>query len=338
MQNPFLIARFVLFALLVNLNILILAFSAWNANATIAAGLSVPATTVFFLLNSCVLFFCIILSLADLLVPQANTARVLFECAWAAVLSVFQTGTAISVTVNGPAICRLTSDWDLCASSSLLIPAAWLSSIIRTLIPQSSNRHFLNGLFTVFSHFLSIFITAMCHMRDIPDIWSKTIYSIDWFGLSEGGTCNHSPHDLDDSWTRYVKDIEATRPHVNNDISTKAPWARTIRRGIDAPFTRRSNTSSNTTATTAVPVAPLKVQPRSIAGSRFIEKLRESSRLSRSENTNSSQFATQTFSRVEPFPPRVEDHDLPIPLPRLSEWIRADAIKGINVHTIPTSP
>ncbi|KAF5381041.1 hypothetical protein D9615_003873 [Tricholomella constricta] len=321
MQNPFLIARFVIFALLVNLNLLILAFAAWNANATVAAGLSVPVTTIFFLLNSCTLFFCVILGLAELLVPHANTARVLFECALSAALSVFQTGTAISITVNGPAICRLTFNWDLCASSSLLIPTAWLSSII------------------LFSHFLTLFITAMVHVRNIPDIWTKTIYSVDWFSFSEGFTNEKAIDDSNDadSWSRYMKDIEAARPHI--DDNTKAPWARAIRRGIDIPF-KRSNlssvNSSPSTTSTLLPVAPLRVQSRSIAGSRFIEKFRDSSRLSRSEAA--FQYATQTSSRVEPFPPRVENHDLPIPLPRLSEWIRADAIQGINVHTIPISP
>jgi hypothetical protein len=57
-------------------------------------------------------------------------------------------------------------------------------------------------------------------------------------------------------------------------------------------------------------------------GSRFVETFRESQTLSRSPN---------------PFQTHVDDSK-PIPLPRLSEWIRADEIKGINLHTVPLSP
>ncbi|GLB35050.1 hypothetical protein LshimejAT787_0206150 [Lyophyllum shimeji] len=318
MQNPYLVVRFVTFALLVNLNLLILACAAWNVNATVSAGLPVSVTIIISILNSCALFFCVILGLADLIVPDANTARVAAECAWSAVLSVFHTGTAISVTVNGQAICRLTSNGDLCASASLLIPTAWLSSMI------------------LFSHFFTLFISAMVHVPRFPDVWKKDIYSIDWFSLRDG--CKHgniSDSEID-SWARYVKDIEAAAPRA--DTSTKAPWARNIRRGIDAPFKSNptSATTSPSTTLTSLPIAPLRVQSRTTAGSRFLEKFRESSRLSRSESL--SQFATEVATPAEPFPSKVANHDLPIPLPRFSEWIRADTIKGINVHTIPTSP
>lgn len=184
-----------------------------------------------------------------------------------------------------------------------------------------------------------MFITGMAHIRLHPNIWMASIYSVEWFKSpasypteKDGRTSDSN----DDSWSRYMGDVEASR----NQCGHKAPWARNIRRGIDAPFERRDRSSSSptspSTTATPLPIAPLKVQPRSIAGSRFIEKFRESQIVSRSETP--SQYGMHFSSRVDPFPPRVEDHDLPIPLPRLSEWIRADAIKGINVHTIPHSP
>lgn len=254
--------------------------------------------------------------LAELLIPQTNTSNILFECVWSAVLSVFQTGTAISITVNGTTMCRLTLNWDQCASSSLLIPTAWLSSII------------------VFAHFMTLFMTAMFHVSAIPDIWSKTVYSVNWFSF-EGCTKGKADPEAypSDTCACYMKDIEATRPE---EEETKAPWAKAIRRGIDQPFKRSNPTSavsSPTTTATLLPIAPLRVQCHSIAGSRFIEKFRESSRLSRSEAP--SHYAA---THPEPFPRHIENHDLPIPLPRLSEWIRADAIKGIDVHSNPTSP
>ncbi|RDB20965.1 hypothetical protein Hypma_011509 [Hypsizygus marmoreus] len=327
MQSPFLVCRFVFFALLVNLNILILAFASWNVNATVAAGLSVPATTIFFIFNCCLVFFFVALGFAEIFVPRAFKSRLAFECAWSMVLSVVQTGTAISVTVHGPATCRLTADWDLCASSFVLIPTAWLSSI------------------TLFTYFLVLFITTMAHIGDYRDIWSQTVYSIDWFNPEEPTSWNekknrHSDSDAD-SWSHYMDDIEVSRRSLGcSDDNEKAPWARSIRRGIDAPFKRQdhppSARSSPSATHTTLPLTPLKVQSRSIAGSRFIETFRESRVVARSEAP--SQYGLHFTNRQEPFPPHVENHDLPIPLPRLSEWIRADAIKGINVHTMPASP
>lgn len=188
-----------------------------------------------------------------------------------------------------------------------------------------------------------LFITTMVHMRQTPDIWSKTVYSVSWFNWSGNGALDDSDKISDpDTWSRYMDDIEASHKRLDLDEdSHKAPWAlaRPIRRGLDEPFKKQTLSSASSTPrtyNTSLPIAPLKVQPRSAAGSRFIEKFRESQVISRSESP--TQFGLHFTGRVQPFPPRVDDHDLPIPLPRLSEWIRADAIKGINVHTVPHSP
>ncbi|KAG5727665.1 hypothetical protein E4T56_gene12301 [Termitomyces sp. T112] len=308
MQNPFLIARFIIFALLVNLNILILAFAAWSINTAVHSNFPLSVTTVFFILESCVLFLGVILGMAEFLVPRANTARVLFECVWTAVLSVVQTGTAISATVNVSVVCRSTDNREFCASSSLLIPVSWLSSVI------------------LFAYFLILFITAIAHISPFPEIWTQSISSMDWFSLQDPTSKSEVVPETD-TWSRYIKDIEATGSR--SDDSTKyAPWAKTIRRGIDPPFKSRgpSAASSPSIVTTSFPVAPLRIQStrRKVAGSRFIEKFRESARLSRRESVSQMQSTSQ--SQANPFPPRVEDYDLPIPLPRLSEWIRADDI------------
>ncbi|KNZ74188.1 hypothetical protein J132_07499 [Termitomyces sp. J132] len=326
MQNPFLIARFIIFALLVNLNILILAFAAWSINAAVHSNLPLSVTTVFFILESCVLFLGVILGMAEFLVPRANTARVLFECVWTAILSVVQTGTAISATVNVSGVCRSTDNREFCASSSLLIPVSWLSSVIRGFAsffihidPHPSGA-------VVFAYFLILFITAIAHISLFPEIWTQSISSMDWFSLQDPTSKSEVVPETD-TWSRYIKDIEATGPR--SDDSTKyAPWAKTIRRGIDPPFKSRgpSAASSPSIVTTSFPVAPLRIQStrRKVAGSRFIEKFRESARLSRRESVSQMQSTSQ--SQANPFPPRVEDYDLPIPLPRLSEWIRADDI------------
>ncbi|KAG6854614.1 hypothetical protein C0991_004216 [Blastosporella zonata] len=183
----------------------------------------------------------------------------------------------------------------------------------------------------------------MVHVRQIPDIWTQSIYSINWFGVGHNGFLNEKDCSLldpeTDTWSRYIKDIEAARSS-NHNVGMAAPWAQTIRRGIDAPFksnapsavTSPSTTSTTFTQTAPFPIAPLRIQSRSTAGSRFIERFRESTRLMRQESVSQMQAAGPTH--VVPFPPHVDDYDLPIPLPRHSEWIRADDIKGIDAFTV----
>jgi len=321
MQSLFLVARLVIFAVLVNLNILIVAFASWNVGAAMNYGASTSNSAIFFLVNSCSLFVCVALGLAEYILPRARTSRVLYECLWSAILALFQTGASIGMTINTPEICRLTSDRGLCASSTLLVPTAWLSSII------------------MLTYFFALFITTMLHARVQRGIWFMTVHSVGWFGRGEIYDKNEKD-DKDcafstDSWTRYLAKMESSRSEISLDHDVeKAPWARTIRRGVDAPFKKQEIPSVTQTSPPDSLRTPLKVQPiRTIAGSRFVEKFRESRTVSRSDRQ-----PQHLESQTEPFPRTVEDYDLPIHLPRLSEWIRADAIKGITVHTIPYSP
>ncbi|KAF9456527.1 hypothetical protein BDZ94DRAFT_1275426 [Collybia nuda] len=322
MQSPFIIFRYVSFALLINFNLLVLVFASWNASATVTYGLSVSLTTAFLLFDSCASFFFISLALVELAVPQAKTSRVSFECCWSAILSLFQTGTAISITVNGPAICRQSSNWDLCASSSLLLVTSWLSSLL------------------ILSHFFMLFITTISHIRVHPNVWFETILTVNWFNQYDMTLWPEKGDKVAGSGLGTWYTAPKTPLDSSHDCE-KAPWAQAtnIRRGVDSPF-KRPNLSSaapNSCSTTLIslPVAPLRIQARNPAGSRFIEKFRESKILSRSGTP--SQYGLHFENRVAPFPPRVDDHDLPIPLPRLSEWICADAINDINVHTASRS-
>jgi hypothetical protein len=125
-----------------------------------------------------------------------------------------------------------------------------------------------------------------------------------------------------DSWTLYLEKIQ--HPGLGkfseqfNDVE-KAPWAASmsgnIRRGVDQPFARRSDeTAVERPESLALPPLPLRVEPKEKpAGSRFIERFRESQLLSRG---------------ASPFASHIQDHDQPIPLPRLSQWISAESLKG----------
>jgi hypothetical protein len=216
------------------------------------------------------------------------------------------------------------------ASSLLLIPATWLTSL------------------TMLTYFFVLFVTTMTHRRFEVDIWTKPVYQVKWFGYTNSRLKSSEisrPRGLEtDSWTRYLEDIESSglRKARNPLPATeKAPWApNNVRRGRDSPFRGPVNkppsnelssgfdsdtcsessfpSSSPRNSNTLLPPRPLNIPVKGkTAGSRFIERFRES----------------QTLSRpVVEFPHEVEDHDKPIPKPRLSQWIRADTLKALTLR------
>ncbi|KAG6850527.1 hypothetical protein H0H93_012143 [Arthromyces matolae] len=180
----------------------------------------------------------------------------------------------------------------------------------------------------ILTYSMALFISAIAHVHLVPAIWTESIYSVDWFKLRVPDLSEANGLDSEaDSWSRYMKDIETGR-HIRDKNANQAPWAKTIRRGIDVPF--KSNGPSAATSpsetSTSLPVAPLRIQSR--AESRFIERFRESSRLSRPDTVSQMQTGNANQRTINAFPARVEDYDLPIPLPDHSKWVRADEIKS----------
>ncbi|KAG6878688.1 hypothetical protein C0993_011503 [Termitomyces sp. T159_Od127] len=154
---------------------------------------------------------------------------------------------------------------------------------------------------------------------------------MDWYNLRNPSLRNKAVPETG-TGSHYTQDVEATdSPSYNS--TTHAPWAKTIRRGIDPPFkSHEASAASPPTITNSFLVPPHRIQlKKNNSGSRFIERFRESARLSRQESV--SQMQSLSHSHTDPFPPQawVQD-DLPIPLPRLSEWIHAGDLKGIDIH------
>jgi len=195
----------------------------------------------------------------------------------------------------------------------------------------------------------------MAHKTLVPDIWRRSIYDVDWFGQLEVKPSNEqviqkflhkSPSYMDDPYCDYYEDIEATagrkKLYRRDSLEDAAPWAITaMRRGVDPPFARTqgqghtpSHSQSSATVFTPLPSVPDKTATASNAGgSRFVEKFRESSLLMRVEDP--AQYTSHYHARTDSFPPVVVDVDQPIPLPRLSEWVQADGLKGMIVHSNP---
>ncbi|KAK0450762.1 hypothetical protein EV421DRAFT_1774940 [Armillaria borealis] len=344
MHNPFLIVRFVFFSMLIYFSLLILVFAAWNVHATSALGATVSGSAALMLFNSCATLILIALAMAEIAFPQMKFAHVKAELLWTTVMSMFDISASISLIANGPVMtCQLTANWSVCASSTLLVPTTWLKS------------------FLVLAYVFSLFVSAVTHSHEHSSIWSKSVYTVPWFrsttpdASSDGGSSHTVAAKLgygNDSWSQYLGDIASTGDRKRK-VAEKTHWAdkTQIRRGVDDPFVKRSDdsTSANSSRRSSeeissptfqsprTPPAPPRAEskPQSI-GSRFIERFRESRVLAR---PGQSHFSMESFmTSGGAFPRDVDDHDKPIPLPRLSEWMRADAKKGITVHTIPMSP
>jgi len=180
----------------------------------------------------------------------------------------------------------------------------------------------------------------MAHKYLYSDIWGGSVYGVVWFGRSGNVTSRLTV----DPYIDHYEDIEnsSTRKRlypIYDPIENIAPWATNrVRRGIDPPFSRQPTNCSTrslptgSTSDKSFPSYPNK-SAKSDTGSRFIEKFRESTLLARSESVE--HFVANYQARQDSFPPSVVDIDAPIPLPRLSEWVRADTLRGISVHTNP---
>ncbi|KAJ7740712.1 hypothetical protein DFH07DRAFT_965263 [Mycena maculata] len=300
-------------ALQANIQLLVVVAAAWNLNVTRLYVEPFPAAALCLILTSLSFFILVALGLivsrpAIELPPAFKIITSLkFECGWTALLLVLQFAATIGATAHVP---PARSDPSIFTSHNFLVLVAWLATVL--------------GLIYV----ACLIGAVMAHKPMYPEIWSAPASSVDWFVHR---TLNADSVE-NDSWTRYLGDIEASAAQkqrldtVPAFGTEKAPWAQSIRRGVDDPFAVKpeSDTTSESRSTTpssktnaALPPLPLRVAPKAkSAGSRFIERFRDSQMTTRSGTT--------------PFAEGVEDYDRPIPLPRWSQWIRADVNGSVD--------
>ncbi|KAF8201661.1 hypothetical protein BJ912DRAFT_511678 [Pholiota molesta] len=265
-------------------------------------------------------------------------SQTLLECTWVGVLSVFQMSSAIGTLLgDAEGDCRLTSDRNVCVSASLLVPVSWINAVL-----------FL-------TYFLALFVATMTHKSIYPNIWNRTIYSIQWFEHVPGlpskekmvqNFCGEQ-HSTTKPYLRPSTTMTSSPRHspqysLRDPADDPAPWAATpIRRGIDPPFasqpaqtSSRRDRTSPTTSVSATPTLTLPSLPDRRAdplvpsnGSRYVEKFRESSVLARSESpaqfTRHYHSRTNSTSLLSAF---ALDLDQPIPLTRMSEWVKAEDV------------
>ncbi|KAI0831461.1 hypothetical protein BC628DRAFT_766950 [Trametes gibbosa] len=162
-RNPFIVLRFVLFAILVYVNILTIGFAVWNVTvlkSLTGQALGAPAFVIF---NSCILLALLGTCLISAWYSLSAFDRVRNECGWTGFLSVLQLASSIDITVNGPpTLCQGVSIL-ACASSSLCVALSWVSSTILLL------------------YSFSLLTSAITHMNVVPDVWASSVRSIPWF-------------------------------------------------------------------------------------------------------------------------------------------------------------
>lgn len=301
-KNPFIVARFIFFAVLAYLTILQLIFAAWNISTTTSAGQNVSNTPVFLVFNTCIILLFLLHGVIDMVMPKEQLSSVRLECIWSAATNLLQTGIAIGVTISAPQELCDISNWSYCASSSLLAPIAWLTSVI------------------LLSYFFALTIAAVAHANVHPNIWTSTVHDIAWFGYPPVNQTDTG--DFVDYYD-WKSERDPTLEDKAAEDSEKAPWAAfaRVRRGIDHPFSIDKKPGGKVRDEVSMPSIPLppytppKTRERIAGnGSRFIEVISEPGRKARQANVPAR------------FPSTVTDHDKPIPLPRRSEWVRADDI------------
>ncbi|KAH7889288.1 hypothetical protein F5I97DRAFT_1843070 [Phlebopus sp. FC_14] len=346
MRNAFLVIRSIFFALLLYLNVLLLVFAVWNVAAAKSSGLSAPGATVFLVVNS-VLTIVFVTGgyLGELICAKARPSHVRVECLWTASMSILQLGSSVTVTVNGPPMaCQVRSTWSTCASASLLVPVSWLATLI------------------IIAYCFTICITSVVHSDLIPDIWTTSVSSTPWFSgaattrlpqarsrvPSKAFSTTTTSSEESCAVTKYIaerweklsgmeRQAEPSNPILfsrgrQSVDSSRPTWARQTqaRRGIDQPFGLPTTVHGGQQTN---PSPPPKVLAKDMAESdpHYVE-VRRKSEMNKNDSGSRSILTPRTPTA---FPNRIADPDLPIPLPCLSDWIRADAARGISVDSVP---
>ncbi|KAL4068023.1 hypothetical protein J3A83DRAFT_3797622 [Scleroderma citrinum] len=341
MQNPFLVIRTIFFALLICLNVLLFVFASWNLMAIRHIA---PGAPMFLVINSAlIILFVTLASIAEAICPKARPGHVRVECGWTVLMSTLQLASSINVTLNGsPMICHLNWTWSTCASSSLLVPVTWLVTLI------------------ILVYCLTICCTASAHAPSIPDIWTWPVSSVPWFSCdskmlpdssmvppekdfkvstrfssASGESCAVTKY-ITERWGK-LSGIERQSHSPSNPIlfsrghqsvdTTRPNWARQVeaKRGIDAPFAKPPPPFPAVRKVQAVQPTPIPTvlakEVTTPRDSHYVEVCRES------EIKSSGGHSPLTLQTPMMFPKGTANPDLPIPLPHLSQWIRADAAK-----------
>jgi len=303
-----------------------------------SSGMPVPGAAAFLVVNAAFIFALTMLAYsADVICPKSRPSHVRFECGWTVLMGVLQLAASIYVTITSPpAICHSHSTWTICASAALLMPISWLAT------------------FMMLVYCITLCVMAATHVYFLPTLWKMPVTAVPWFNLTDsmpisfpsrplseissstwaesGSSCSISKY-IADTWERLHRVerrvVEPSKPilfsrNCPSIDSTRPAWAKQLelqtRRGVDQPFlTQRISPSSNPPK---VPLPPPKARAREVSSLNDLNYAETFMNLQLNKN---KPYSTLTPRTPTIFPKRIADPDLPIPRPRLSQWIPADA-------------
>lgn len=171
-SSPFLLARFVVFSLLVYLSLTALGFAAWNVGASRAAGANVAGASIFLIFNGIAMCLFVTMALTNIRFLSFSTSQVTFECVWTGIFTVLQIAASIDVTLSGPpTFCDARAPLSICASITILVPISWLAATL------------------LLGYFVAVLALCVSHLRVHLDLWSTPIYEVAWF---DDGKNKHS--------------------------------------------------------------------------------------------------------------------------------------------------
>lgn len=364
MRNPFILLRFVLFSFLLYLNILALAFAAWNVAAQRDAQLDVQGAPIFIIFNACCLIIYAAMVITEATFSTIWTLKVMTECVWMAAFSILQLAAAIDVTINASTImCHLQFNANVCASSSVLIAITWISSSLSCLYLL-----------------LVIGITAT-HSSAHPAIWGTAMSSMPWFDSVNPSTSRQkalpnlrdverepyeNPVFFDDEAlsvtsstlavemvqsqegkpSSFIKGFSISSPQSKSVESFRPSWAKVVnaRRGVDPPFVvsgkpravaERFKSCWSASTTFSAPPVPPKAHttlPRGTARQAYDEYV-----VSVGSDFSLPMIAPSPSRPISYgiFPDDVEDPDVPIEAQHRSQWINAS--KALSSDTYSSS-
>ena len=200
----------------------------------------------------------------------------------------------------------------------------------------------------------------MTHRYFYADIWKRSVVDIEWFSIRNPRILNDKsienfmtkrelsglPYDLYDDVHSEGGQVEGgsqkgSPGRLDLDLKPESmqhenrPWVPRIRRGVDHPFGgERAAADMSLRPLSPEPIPPplpAKPSPRGRETTRFVETFpvtpRESLLVATATATTISTGNPKNKSQKAP---AIPDLDLPISLGRLSEWVRADALRGVN--------
>lgn len=222
-----------------------------------------------------------------------------------------------------------------------------------------------NDLTTVLAYCVTLCVMAATHVYFLPSLWTTPVSVVPWFNLTDStlyptavsspprplsesssvapdkshNSCNVSKL-ITETWEKLARVeqhiVEPSRPIMYSRGSpsfgsTGPAWAKQLqldtRRGVTQPFSTRSISPSGYSP--QVPSPPPKARARNMPGPNDL-KSAQALELQLARNSSCSSLTLQSPTI---FPKKIADPDLPIPRPRLSEWIPADAATAVDIRS-----